>query len=196
MWTYYYFTFNLDAEICFRIEDIKKLEELGVDLNGKIAISRYGKIYRGNRLKNCEDAGAIGLIMFSDPAQVAINGTDSANVYPNTFFLPPSGVQRGSTFIGDGDPLSPSWTSVKGAYRQEINETEGFPKIPSQPIGYGDAEKLLAVMGGADVPEDWKGAIPGISYKLGPGFDDDHQGWKVRLVVNNFMEQCDWYNQG
>eukprot|EP00092_Neocalanus_flemingeri_P089241 GFUD01112903.1.p1 GENE.GFUD01112903.1~~GFUD01112903.1.p1 ORF type:complete len:755 (-),score=192.43 GFUD01112903.1:119-2383(-) len=171
-----------------RIEDINKLENLGVDLKGKIAISRYGKIFRGNRLKNCEDAGAIGVIMFSDPSDVASNGTDPANVYPNTFFLPPSGVQRGSTFLGDGDPLSPSWTSVKGAYRQELNETEGLPKIPSQPIGYGDAEKLLAVMGGADVPEDWKGAIPGISYKLGPGFNEDHLGWKVRLVVNNIME--------
>eukprot|EP00091_Calanus_sinicus_P017909 TRINITY_DN3908_c0_g1_i1.p2 TRINITY_DN3908_c0_g1~~TRINITY_DN3908_c0_g1_i1.p2 ORF type:complete len:120 (-),score=33.37 TRINITY_DN3908_c0_g1_i1:709-1068(-) len=85
--------------------------------------------------------------MFSDPMDVAFNGTDPANVYPNTFFLPSSGVQRGSTFLGDGDPLSPSWTSVKGAYRQEINETENLPKIPSQPIGYGDAKRLLAVMG-------------------------------------------------
>ena len=30
-------------------------------------IARYGKIYRGNRLKNCEDAGASGVVMFSDP---------------------------------------------------------------------------------------------------------------------------------
>ena len=43
------------------VEDIQMLEELGVNLTGKIAISRYGKIYRGNRLKNCEDAGAIGI---------------------------------------------------------------------------------------------------------------------------------------
>ena len=28
---------------------------------------RYGKIFRGNRLANCEAAGAIGVIMFSDP---------------------------------------------------------------------------------------------------------------------------------
>ena len=128
------------------------------------------------------------MIMFSDPLDVAFNGTDPANVYPNTFFLPSSGVQRGSTFLGDSDPLSPSWTSVKGAYRQEINETANLPKIPSQPIGYGDAERLLAVMGGAEVPEEWKGAIPGISYRLGPGFDEEHQGWKVRLVVNNFLD--------
>ena len=43
-----------------RVEDIEKLRSLGVSLEGRIAISRYGKIFRGNRLKNCQEAGAIG----------------------------------------------------------------------------------------------------------------------------------------
>ena len=90
---------------------------------------------------------------------------------------------------GSGDPLSPSWPSVPGAYRQKYNETEGLPKIPSQPIGYGDAQRLLEVMGGEEVPEDWRGKIPGLTYKLGPGFSQNHQGWKVRLVVNNVFEE-------
>ena len=107
-----------------RLEDIQKLKELGVSLEGKIAISRYGKIFRGNRLKNCQAAGAVGVIMYTDPAQVAPRGTDPDSVYPNTFFLPPSGVQRGTTFI-DADPLSPSWPSVDGAYRLTLNETIG-----------------------------------------------------------------------
>ena len=107
-----------------RLEDIQKLKELGVSLEGKIAISRYGKIFRGNRLKNCQAAGAVGVIMYTDPAQVAPRGTDPESVYPNTFFLPPSGVQRGTTFI-DADPLSPSWPSVDGAYRLTLNETTG-----------------------------------------------------------------------
>ena len=47
-----------------RVEDIQRLVELGVNLQGKIAISRYGKIFRGNRLKNCQDAGAIGEQLF------------------------------------------------------------------------------------------------------------------------------------
>ena len=56
--------------------------------------------------------------------ELKIEKTDPENVYPNTFFLPPSGVQRGSTLHGNGgDPLSPGWTSIKGAYRLEINET-------------------------------------------------------------------------
>jgi len=183
---------NVTGELVYvnfgRIEDIQMLEELGVNLTGKIAISRYGKIFRGNRLKNCQNAGAIGVIMYSDPQQVAPDGTDPDSVYPNTFSLPPSGVQRGGTLIDIGDPLSPSWPSVPGAYRPSINQSETeFPKIPSQPIGYGDAKILLEKMAGDLVPEDWKGGLD-IQYRLGPGFDDNHQGWKVNLVTHNYME--------
>jgi len=171
-----------------RVEDIQKLETLGVSLEGKIAISRYGKIFRGNRVRLCQDAGAIGVIMFSDPADVTFDGLSPGDVYPNSIFLPDSGMQRGHARLTKGDPLSPTWPSVKGAYRQAVNETEGLPKIPSQPIGYGDAKKLLEVMGGSDVPEEWRGKIPGIGYKLGPGFSEGYKGWRVRLVVNNFLE--------
>ena len=66
-----------------------------------------------------------GIILFSDPADVAVNGTKAENVYPNTIFLPGTGVQRGSTFIGDGDPLSPQWASVPNAYRYYINTCIG-----------------------------------------------------------------------
>ena len=62
-------------------------------------------------------------------------------MYPNSFFLPSSGVQRGSVFLGDGDPLSPTWTSVDGACRLAVNDSD-LSKIPSQPIGYGEAEQL------------------------------------------------------
>lgn len=58
-----------------------------------------------------------GMILFSDPADVAVEGTEDENVYPNTIFLPGTGVQRGSTYIGDGDPLSPHWPSIPNAYR-------------------------------------------------------------------------------
>jgi hypothetical protein len=47
--------------------------------------------------------------------------------------------------------------------------------IPSQPIGYGDAQRLLAVMGGPEVPADWRGRLPNITYRLGPDPAEDHQ---------------------
>ena len=81
-------------------------------------------------------SGCVGLVIFSDPGDVAVQGTEPENVYPNTIFLPGSGIQRGSTFIGDGDPLSPEWPSVQNAYRLKPEEVKGLPKIPAQPIGY------------------------------------------------------------
>ena len=74
----------------------------------------------------------IGVILFSDPADVAVQGTAPEDVYPNTIFLPGTGVQRGSTYIGDGDPLSPHWASVPNAYR--YNLTHLF--IPFQMLMY------------------------------------------------------------
>ena len=170
-----------------RVEDISRLEELGVDLKGKIAIARYGKLFRGNKVKHCQEAGAIGVILYSDPEQVAPNGTEPGSVYPNSVYLPPSGIQRGSVMASEGDPLSPTWSSVPGAFRLPIGQaTDGLlPQIPSQPIGYGDAEQLLAIMGGDQVPDEWRGGLQGLEYRLGPGFDSDHSGWNVSLVVNN-----------
>lgn len=98
-------------------------------------MARYGKIFRGNKVENCQKEGAIGVIMFSDPGDVAVQGTEPENVYPNKIFLPGTGVQRGSTFVGEGDPLSPMWASVANAYRLEPEEAPGLPKIPAQPIG-------------------------------------------------------------
>ena len=168
-----------------RVDDISRLEELGVNLTGKIAIARYGKLFRGNKLKHCQDAGAIGVILYSDPEQVAPDGTDPDSVYPNTIYLPPSGIQRGSVLSSlGGDPLSPGWSSVQGAYRLGTDEAT-FPQIPCQPIGYGDAHALLSIMGGDQVPEEWRGGLQGMEYRLGPGFDSEHGGWKVNLVVNN-----------
>ena len=46
-----------------RVEDVRELEGLlGEDfLMGKICIARYGKIFRGNKVKNCQDRGAKGV---------------------------------------------------------------------------------------------------------------------------------------
>ena len=127
--------------------------------------------------------------MFSDPEDVASRGVNASQVYPNTFFLPESGVQRGSTIQAPGDAMSPGWPSLKGAYRLTEEEAKkSLPKIPAQPIGYGDARRLLEVMGGPEVPEDWRGGLPGLTYRFGPGMNDRHQGWKARIVTHNYLK--------
>ena len=52
---------------------------------------------------------------------------------------------------------------------------QGMTGIPSQPIGYGDAKRLLELIGGPEVPAAWRGRLPGLTYRLGPGFDTQHR---------------------
>lgn len=96
-----------------------------------------------------------------------------------------TGIQRGSTYIGDGDPLSPDWSSVPNAYRLDPKEVTDLPKIPAQPIGYDDAKILLDSMGGDEVPSEWKGNISGTTYKLGGSMKND--GYKIKLSTHNYF---------
>ena len=43
-------------------------------------MARYGKIFRGNKIKHCQDEGCIGVILFSDPGDVAVQGTTKDKV--------------------------------------------------------------------------------------------------------------------
>jgi hypothetical protein len=45
-------------------------------------------------------------------------------VYPNSFWLPGTGVQRGTLSLSDGDPLTPNWPSVDNAYRLDMEERQ------------------------------------------------------------------------
>ncbi len=40
--------------------------ELGVELEGKIALAKYGGPFRGLKVKNAQDHGMIGAVIFSD----------------------------------------------------------------------------------------------------------------------------------
>lgn len=100
------------------------------------------QIFRGNKVANAESSGCGAVILFSDPAEVAAAGTGGDDVYPNSFWLPGSGIQRGSIFLDDGDPETPLWPSLPGVYRVPEDEAN-IPGIPAQPIGYDDAKKIL-----------------------------------------------------
>jgi N-acetylated-alpha-linked acidic dipeptidase len=84
---------------------------------------------------------------------------------------PPSAIQRGSVqflSIGPGDPSTPGAPSIAGAKRLTRDQMQTVPKIPSLPISYGEAEKILRRLGGPRVPDEWQGGLP-FSYHVGPG---------------------------
>uniref|UniRef100_A0A8C7AG42 N-acetylated-alpha-linked acidic dipeptidase 2 n=1 Tax=Neovison vison TaxID=452646 RepID=A0A8C7AG42_NEOVI len=126
-----------------RTEDFFKLErEMNINCSGKIVIARYGKIFRGNKVKNAMLAGAIGIILYSDPADYF---APAVQPYPKGWNLPGTAVQRGNVLNlnGAGDPLTPGYPAKEYTFRLDVKEGVGIPKIPVHPIGYNDAEILL-----------------------------------------------------
>jgi N-acetylated-alpha-linked acidic dipeptidase len=140
--------------------DYEALKKLGVDVKGKIAIVRYGNSFRGVKAKVAEDNGAVGLIIYSDPAD---DGYGKGDVYPKGPWRPVSSAQRGSVqyiFQAPGDPLTPGKPSIPGVPRLKMEEITGLPRIPVQPISYGDAKRLLEPLRGPVRPEGFQGGLP------------------------------------
>ncbi|XP_066475642.1 putative N-acetylated-alpha-linked acidic dipeptidase [Tiliqua scincoides] len=175
------------------IEDFHRLErDMGINCSGKIVIARYGKIFRGNKVKNAELAGAKGVILYSDPADSCAPGVEP---FPVGWNLPGGGVQRGNVIIlnGAGDALTPGYPAKEYIYRYD--EMEAVPlKIPVHPIGYRDAEQLLKEMGGPPPPDDsWKGNLS-VPYNLGPGFIGNSSKSKVKMHIHSFKKVARIYN--
>ncbi|GLJ26434.1 hypothetical protein SUGI_0510010 [Cryptomeria japonica] len=153
-----------------RVEDFAKLKELGINVSGCIAIARQGMIFRGDIVKNAAGAGAVAVVMYSDPQEYA-GGKKSGGVsYPNSKWLPSSGIQRGTVLEGSGDPLSPGWPSTANSERLSANEIEALlPPIPSLPISAEDAFLVMGSLAGPLAPPHWQGALDLPLYRLGPG---------------------------
>ena len=99
--------------------------------------------FRGLKVKESQDRGAVGVLIYSDPAD---DGYMRGDVYPDGPMRPPSAIQRGSVqflSIGPGDPSTPGMPSIAGAKRITRDQMQTVPKIPSLPISYGEAEKIL-----------------------------------------------------
>jgi N-acetylated-alpha-linked acidic dipeptidase len=146
--------------------DYAALARRGISVKGKIALARYGGGWRGLKPKLAQEQGAIGALIYSDPAN---DGYATADTYPNGGSRPDTGVQRGS--VADmttypGDPGTPGYGSVKGAKRIDRKDAVTIMKIPTLPISYGDAMKIFAQLKGPIVPDNFRGALP-ITYRTG-----------------------------
>jgi len=151
-----------------RVEDYQQLERLGISARGAIVIVRYGQIFRGVKVKIAGEHGAVGCLIYSDPRD---DGYFGGAVFPNGPMRPSDGVQRGSVedlATAAGDPLTPGYGSVPGAPRIAMRDSTIITKIPVLPISYGDAQPMLAALGGRMAPVEWRGALP-IPYHIGDG---------------------------
>ena len=152
-------------------EDYERLEQLKVDVRGKIILARYGKNFRGVKALVAQERGAAGLIIYSDPVDDGFKRGDS---YPLGPWRPESAVQRGSVgymFFFPGDPTTPgvaSTPNLPDSKRVPYTESMQLPRIPVTPLSYQDVRTILEQMSGPAVPQEWQGAGP-FTYHGGPG---------------------------
>ncbi|MGN6514296.1 MAG: M28 family peptidase [Rhizomicrobium sp.] len=168
-------------------DDYKQLERMGISVKGKIVVARYGAGWRGLKPLLAQQHGAVGCIIYSDPAD---DGYAVESVYPKGPARPPHGIQRGSVqdmTLYPGDPLTPGVGATADAKRLTRAEAKTILKIPALPISYGDAQVLLATMTGRVAPENWRGALP-ITYRVGPSSAELHlavkSDWSLKTLYD------------
>ncbi len=167
--------------------DYERLDRMGVSVQGAIVIAKYGGSWRGIKPKVAAERGAVGTIIYSDPAD---DGFGPGDPYPAGPYRPPHGVQRGSVMdmpLHPGDPLTPGIGATADAARLPMDQVRTLTRIPVLPVSYADAQPLLAALGGRAVPAEWRGGLP-ITYKTGPG------PARVRLALRFNWDRVKLYN--
>lgn len=153
-------------------DDFQRLQNQGIDLKGSIALVRYygSQGDRALKVRAAELAGAVGCIIYSDPAE---DGFVKGQPYPDGRYMPSDGVQRGAVSLMSwvvGDVLSPGFASVPGEQRRDSKEdSKGLNKIPSIPLAWRDAQKLLQALKGhgIELDNDWRGGVPDVEWWSG-----------------------------
>ncbi|XP_072887661.1 aminopeptidase NAALADL1 [Hemitrygon akajei] len=141
-----------------------------IDLNNTVAIVKYGGTGRVDKAINGAQFGVVGIIVYTDPADMNDGKVSDVNeTYPHSWYLPPSGVERGSYKKFFGDQLTPYYPAKDYTFRQKESDIKGLSPIPAQPIGFEDARRLICSLGGDVAPSQWQGGL-GCTYRLGPGF--------------------------
>ena len=191
-------------------QDYEDLRNANVTLEGKIAIARYGYVFRGLKVKRAQELGMVGVVIYSDPGDDGeVTDENGFAQYPDGPARQPSSVQRGSVqwlSVAPGDPTTPGYPSKPGVPRLPTKDI--LPGIPSIPISYREAIPILKALEGhgpvsTDFNKYWTAneglRYQGVSYNIGPTPDNvilnlyNHQDyittplWNVIGVINGSM---------
>ncbi|KAF6019350.1 hypothetical protein EB796_022317 [Bugula neritina] len=174
-----------------------------VNFTDAIVLARYGKIFRSNKVKLAAELGAKAVILYSDPHDYT-SPTDNSS-YPNSWWLPSTGVQRGTVKRVDGDPTTYLYPSLDSAYREDASPIylrfqliQSAMEMLNSFYTYLAKSKMVLVkdlyspsfacyirLGGEEVPESWRGSIPGVTYRFGGEFPESDLKVKVHITTHN-----------
>jgi len=79
-------------------------------VSGHIALIRYGSIFRGSKVRIAQRFGVIGIVFFNDPREKAREGRNFT--FPQSWWMPGLGVESGTLFDLEGDPLTPFYPAI------------------------------------------------------------------------------------
>ncbi|KAF2257790.1 Zn-dependent exopeptidase [Lojkania enalia] len=163
-------------------KDYEELLAANISLSGKVALIKYGGVFRGLKVKRAQELGMIGAVIYTDPGDDGeVTEYNGDATYPVGPAREPSSVQRGSTqflSFAPGDPTTPGYPSKPGCPRQPVDHA--IPSIPSIPISYQDALPLLKALNGhgpkaSSFNKYWQGGglgYKGVEYNIGPSPED------------------------
>ncbi|KAI7810117.1 transferrin receptor 1a [Triplophysa rosa] len=155
-----------------RSEDFRRLEDLKVDVNGKVVLVRAGKIGFAEKVANAERLNASAVLIYPDLVDYKIN-------YDTALF--------GHVHLGTGDPYTPGFPSFNHTQFPPARSS-GLPNIPAQTITMRQATEIMKKMGGQD-SRDWSdGLLRDVLYRLG----DD--GDVITVEVNNVLTEKKIHN--
>ncbi|OWB77729.1 hypothetical protein B5S32_g1904 [[Candida] boidinii] len=158
------------------MSDFQKLVDNKIDIKGKVFIIRYGKIFRGLKVKFAQDFGAKGVILYSDPLDdLDVTNENGYKSYPLGPARQSSSVQRGSVqflSIFPGDPTTPGY----GSKKPNIPRSDPYyttPRIPVLPISYKEITPILQRLNGHgsnlfEIDNSKNKGIKDFSYQIGP----------------------------
>ncbi|KHJ96284.1 PA domain protein [Oesophagostomum dentatum] len=149
------------------VEDFRTLHEMGINVEGAIVLMRYGALARSEKVVEAEKRGAIGVILYSDPAQ-----------HSRTHLL----------------SLAQQLNVEQWAEPQEILKPRFFllfqllPGIPVTPIGYDDAQKIMEYMDGPAVTRnDWIGGMSIYKWSSRRKFQLNVRSRFVKRTITNII---------
>lgn len=92
---------NVTAQYVFvnygTYKDFETLRARNVSLEGKIALAKYGGVFRGLKVKRAQEMGMLGVVMYTDPGDDGlVTEENGLQAYPEGPARNPSSVQRGS----------------------------------------------------------------------------------------------------
>lgn len=192
---------NVTAQYIFSnygtLEDYRLLLEGGIDIEGKIHIIRYGKLYPGLKVKNAELYGAAGVIMYTDPYEDGFVTTRNGfEMYPKGPARHESSIERASVgYFSEfpGDPTTPNYAS-KYRNTERMSPAGKMPNIPSVPLSSREVAPLLEELNGRGINMQPGGNIREFDYFSGPSPENtkvhicNNQSYQITEMANIVVE--------